>query len=181
MWPSQLAHERERAVAHRARMRVQLRYHRGEEAAARVDVFLHVPHVVVDEGVQPLDAGRSRERRVDHLLVVEGVRGLDRRELQLLLGAEVGEQAALAHPHGLRQAADGEPADALDGDELSRRAEDRLAAALTVAPALPGGSFADSFAIRIIHLLDNLARPFVSSTTARTIVLISNLPERNDR
>jgi len=61
-----------------------------------------VLHEVLDEAVQPLDAGRCGERRVHDLLVVEGGRCLDRRKLQLLLGTEVGEQAALAHPDGLR-------------------------------------------------------------------------------
>ena len=65
-----------------------------------------------------------------------GARGFDRRDLELLLGAEVGEEAALAHPHRPCQPADREPIDALDRGELSGFTQDRLPAALPVT-ALP--------------------------------------------
>ena len=48
----------------------------------------------------------------------------------------MGEQAALAHPHRVGQPADREPVDALDGGQLCGLAQDRVAAAFTVAAAL---------------------------------------------
>jgi len=45
----------------------------------------------------------------------------------------MGEEAALAHPYGVCQTADREPADALDRGELRRLAQDGVAAALAVA------------------------------------------------
>ena len=175
------AHERERAVAHRARMRVQLGYHRGEEAAARVDVFLHVPHVVVDEGVaaarcrsEPRAPGRPPARRRGRSrvsIVASCSSSLEPKwaKRPLLLIPTASASRPMESPSM--------PSTVASCAALRRIA---LAAALAVAPALAGGR-SQIHSHPNIHLLDNLARPFVYSLTARTIVLYPTPPERNDR
>ena len=64
---------------------------------------------------------------------------LDRRELELLLRAEVGVEPALAHAGGLGEVADREALEALDGGELRGRFEDRAPAPLAVGAAPPRG------------------------------------------
>jgi hypothetical protein len=64
--------------------------------------------------------------------------GVDGRELQLLLGAEVGEQPALAHPELAREAADGQAFEALDRGEVGSGLEDRLARAVAAPPPAVG-------------------------------------------
>jgi hypothetical protein len=74
----------------------------------------------------------------DHDLVGEDdTRRLDGRELELLLRAEVSEQAALAHSDGVGEPCDREARESLDGGELRRLVEDRVSAPLAVAAALP--------------------------------------------
>ena len=131
-----------REVAHRPRVCVHLGRHRGEEAAAR-------------DRRRPRRAGGSARRAAAAARgrwvppspgsitcsVNRALGRLDRRQLQLLLGAEMGEQAALAHPHRVGQPADREPVDALDRGELCGLAQDRVAAAFTVAAALAGSGW----------------------------------------
>src|SRR5215207_295662 len=59
--------------------------------------------------------------------------GRDRRQLQLLLGAEMGEEAALAHPQLGREAADRQPLQALDGGEVDGAVENRRPRLLALA------------------------------------------------
>ena len=77
--------------------------------------------------------GRCELRGVEHVLVEQRVRRVDRGELELLLRAEVREEAALAHPDRLCQAADRQARDALDRRQLCGLMQNRIAAPLTVA------------------------------------------------
>ena len=86
---------------------------------------------------------------------------LHRRELKLLLGAEVGEEPALAHAHGICEAADREPADALDRGQLGGLLQDRVATALAVAAALARRALGRSLDSSRHSFLDKLARPVV--------------------
>ena len=81
--------------------------------------------------------GGACECGIDDLGLEDRVGGLDGCELQFLLGAEVGEQAALAHPDRVRESPEREPFDALDGGQSRCLAEDRLAAPDAVAPLAP--------------------------------------------
>ena len=73
-------------------------------------------------------AGRARRRGRGHLVGEHRARGVDGGELQLLLRAEVREEAALAHADGLGEAADREPVDALDRRQARGLVEDRVSA-----------------------------------------------------
>ena len=64
--------------------------------------------------------------------------GFDRRQLQLLLGAEVREQAALAHAELGGEATDGQALESLDRSQVGGGLEDRLARAVATAPAPVG-------------------------------------------
>jgi hypothetical protein len=98
---------------------------------------------------QALEAGLGGKGRRDHLLGEDRARRLDRRELELLLRAEMGEEPALAHPDCLGEPADREPGDSLDGCELRRLVEDRVSAPLSVAPSFPHTNR------RLCHLLES--------------------------
>ena len=78
----------------------------------------------------PCGSGR---RRLDHLLGEQRTGRLDGGQLELLLGAEVREEAALAHPDRLGKPADREAAEPLDRRELRRLTQNRVAAAPAVA------------------------------------------------
>ncbi len=84
------------------------------------------------ERLQPLQAGGLRQRGDDDLRRVDVVGGVDRRELELLLRAEVREEAALAHPDVLRQAPDREPVEPFDGGQPGGGLEDGGPAARAV-------------------------------------------------
>ena len=74
---------------------------------------------------QARGAVRGAQGRLDHRRAEALRGGADRRQLQLLLGAEVGEEAALAHPQLGGEAADRQPLQALGRGEVDRAVEDR--------------------------------------------------------
>ena len=96
--------ERHGAVADGARTGVELAHRGDEEAPAGEDALLDVVEEPLDVGPQPGHAGRRLARGLDHQLLEDRARRFDRGELQLLLGAEVREQPALAHPDRVGQA-----------------------------------------------------------------------------
>ena len=63
----------------------------------------------------------------------------------------MGEEAALAHAHGLGQPADREPVEALDRREPRGLVEDRAAAPLAVAAPLRAG--APGVRVRVVSLI----------------------------
>ena len=150
---------------------VELDRRRDEEAATGEHAPLEVGEEGVAQRVDPSESLGRLERSFRHLAVVDLAGGLDRGVLQLLLRAEVREDAALAHADVLGEPADGEPVEALDGGELGRRGEDRRAAALAVGPK-PTAVIAESGASRT----DKLARPVVLSLAIRPIVLSRRQP-----
>jgi hypothetical protein len=127
--------EGDETVANRARLHVDLGQRRREEAAAGERLDLEVAEVAVDEPAQPLEPVRRIGRRLEHLRGEERARGLDGGELQLLLGAEVGEKTALTHPDRVGEPGDREPAKTLNCREPRCLVEDRSPAALAVAAA----------------------------------------------
>ena len=139
-----------RDVPHRAGVRVHLGRDRGEEAASREVGGLDVAQVAVGEQAQPLEPGRRNQRGLEHLLAEDRAGDLDRCELQLLLRAEVREEPALAHAHGIGQAGDREAVQAVDRGELRGLAQDRVATSLAVAAALADRLLIDS---RVAHFL----------------------------
>jgi len=85
-------------------MGVELAHCGDEEAPAGEDALLDVVQEPLDVGPQPGHAGRRLARGLDYLLVENRTGRFDRGQLQLLLGAEVREQPALAHPDRVGQA-----------------------------------------------------------------------------
>ena len=89
-----------------------------EEAPAWKDTTLDVREEPL---AQQLDLRERRLRLVgrrDHVRREDLARDFDRRKLELLLRAEVGVQAALAHPDVLSEAPDGETLEAFGRREL---------------------------------------------------------------
>ena len=109
-----------------------------EEAAAAEHLRAEVLQPVDQERLQPRAAAREAARGPDHVVDEPAAGGVDRRQLQLLLGAEVREQAALAHAQLGREPADGEALEPFDGGDVGRRLQDRLARGVA-APAAPVG------------------------------------------
>src|SRR5205085_4544782 len=85
----------DRLIADWAGVRVHLRGDGGEEAAPGKDAPLDVCEESLRERAQARQARRRVVGRLDHLHGEDRARGLDGRELQVLLRTEVGEQAAL--------------------------------------------------------------------------------------
>jgi hypothetical protein len=133
-----VAQEADEPVADGAGLHVDLGQDRGEETAAGEGVGLEIGQVTVHEQAQPLHAAAGRRRWLDDAGEKDRAGGLDGRELEFLLGAEVREQAALAHPHRVGEPRDRQAADALDRGQAGGRIEDRAPALLPVAAAGPG-------------------------------------------
>ena len=126
---------------------------RREEAATGEDVVLDVLEKPLRELLQPLEARRCRQCRVDHPLRKDDVGRLDRGELQLLLRAEVSEQPTLAHPHGVGQPAERKALEPFDRRELRGLVKDRLATSFTVNAAATRDRFGRPLEIRFRHHL----------------------------
>ena len=97
--------------------------------------------------------------------------GLDGRELELLLGPEVGEQAALAHPDRVCESADREAVDALDRGQSRCLAEDRLAAPARRRSEGASAMRRSPSRVAVRSSLDKLARPVVLFQSDRPVVL----------
>ncbi len=121
----------------RSRTGAHLQDGAGEEAAARE----RAPHEMVEERVADRDelreSRRRGERRFDDLGLEDPPGFVDGGELELLLRAEVGVDAALAHVEPRGEVADREAFEAVDRGERHRLAHDRLAGALAVGTLLP--------------------------------------------
>jgi hypothetical protein len=96
----------------------------------------------LDVGAQPRQTGRLLPRGLDHQLLEDRARRIDRGQLQLLLGAEVREQPALAHADRIGQARERQTIEPFNGRQARRLVQDRGTAALAVGPRSarrPGG------------------------------------------
>ena len=119
-------------VAHRAGAVVELEGRGREEAAAREDLALGVVDHVVAERPDAREATGRAPRRLDHLADEELRCVIHGRELELLLGAEVGEEAALAHAGRLGEPADRQRLETFLGRERRGRLQDRVARPLAL-------------------------------------------------
>jgi L-ascorbate metabolism protein UlaG (beta-lactamase superfamily) len=117
-------------IAHRARPTVKLSRGCGEEAAAGKNFALEVANVSLDQCTQTVEPGLDLDRRLDNLTPKHSIRGLERGELELLLGSKVSEEAALAHAQIGRQAADRQTFEALERGETHCSTEDGVAGAV---------------------------------------------------
>ena len=147
-------------ISDRPVLGVELDRRRDEEAATREHPPLEVTEERIAERVHAGSSFGSLERKPRHLAVVDLAGGLDRGELQLLLRAEVGKDAALAHAHVVGEPTDRQAVEALDRRQLRRRGQDRAAAAFAVGP-MPTAVVSESGAPHAI--LDKLARSVVLS------------------
>ena len=141
-----------------------------EEAAAGEDLGAEVLQPVLEQRLEAGAAAGEVARGADDVVDEAPAGGVDRRQLQLLLGAEVGEQAALAHVQLGREAADRQALQALDGGEVGGRLEDRLAGRVAAAPAAVG--LVDEVRVRRGRAIRAIRRPSgeESSTTVRSVV-----------
>src|SRR5216684_2435683 len=91
-------------VPHPTGLAVELGDRGLEEAPAEKDLTLDVGQECVTQGPDPAESGRRFQPGLEHLFRERAACLFDRRKLQLLLGAEVGEQPALADSEIARQA-----------------------------------------------------------------------------
>ena len=94
----------------------------------------HVVEPGVREADQAADAGAGAAP-ADHLVDEDVAGRVDRGELKLDLGAEVGEQAALADAEIRCEPADREALEPLLGGDLDRAGKNRVPGLLTPGPA----------------------------------------------
>jgi hypothetical protein len=121
-----------------ASLRVELRQHAGEEAAAGEHPSLYVLQVRITERLQACTSGRRGQPSVDDLVLEDLPRGGENLQLQGALRAEVGVQPTLADPHALGEAAEGQCGDALDRRQFERRLQDRGMGSLAVGAPRAG-------------------------------------------
>jgi hypothetical protein len=120
-----------------------------EEAAPGKAPVAGVLEPGLEQRPQPAESGRELQGRLDHGGDEDGAGRPDRGELELLLGAEVGDQAALADRELGGQPPDGDAFEALDGGDVDGLAEDDPSRAVTTAHSAVrgevGGGLVDLF------------------------------------
>ena len=116
---------RDDRVVHAARPVVELTRRGGDEAATGEDVTAEVGEPRVGDGQQPRAARRGGLRPLPDLAAVDLARRAQRGQLQLLLGAEVAEHAALAHLQVGGQAPDRQALQPFERGEVDGALEDR--------------------------------------------------------
>lgn len=159
-------------VVDAARARIHLRQEGGEEASAREDLALDVGEVGLAQGLEPRESLGGLEGRPHDLLLEDRSRGLDGRQLELLLRAEMGVQTALADAERFGESPDGQPVDPLHRGDPSGDLQD-----CGVGPfAVPAPPAPVTRLTRGSCHLDKIARPFVLSKLVRTIALVSGSP-----
>jgi hypothetical protein len=89
----------------------------GKEAAAGEDAALDVGQVALAELLEAFQTLWELLGGLDDLGGVHRLGGGDGRELQILLGVKVGEQAVFTHPDLIRNAADREALEPLEGGQ----------------------------------------------------------------
>ena len=87
---------------------------------------MEVGQVALGEREHLSDSLRLFERGRDDLTLEDLLGGVDGRQLELLLGAEVGVEAALAHADVVGEAPDRQALEALDRGQLGSALEDDL-------------------------------------------------------
>ena len=110
----------------------------------------------MDLAISPLTSGQWPG--LEDLFGEDAARLVDDRELQLLLGAEVGEQAALADPQVARQALERDRLEPFRGRKAGGMGQDRLPRALAAQQPAVGRDGTRRFG----HA-NMLARPVVFS------------------
>ncbi|MCZ7531615.1 MAG: hypothetical protein M5U31_15525 [Acidimicrobiia bacterium] len=127
------------ASSDRPRPSAELGRRCGEEAATGQSSVLDVIEKGVAQGTEALLAFLGECRCDDHV-DEQPARRVDRGELELLLGTEVGIESALAHAGGGSQVADAQAVEPLDGGQPDRGVEDLAAGAFTVGPGSAFGN-----------------------------------------
>ena len=105
---------------------VELRHRRGKEAPTGEGSPLHEGEVPITESVERRDTGRVGQAREDHLVNIDLSGMLDRRQLQVLLGAEVGEESAFAHREVGGESTKGQALETLHARDGRRNLQDSL-------------------------------------------------------
>ena len=110
---------------------------------------------------QLAQAGRGGEGGLDDLVGEDPARLVHGGQLEFLLGAEVGVQAALAHADRRRQVPDRQALQPVHGGQRRGGAQDRAAGAFPVGARAPlGAGFLGGSGV---HRLDKIARSVVLS------------------
>ena len=128
----------------------------GEEAAAGERAPREVVEERVAHGDELSESGRGGERGFDDLGLEDPSGFVDGGELEILLRAEVGVDAALAHVERAGEVADREALEAVEGRERHGFAHDRVAGAFAVGTrffAFPFTGHLDKIARSVVLLL----------------------------
>src|SRR5439155_3164688 len=99
--------------------------HGPEVTASRKDSALEVGHPALAKRPNATDPAGQGQGWADDLVREDLRRGVDSCHVQLLLGAEMGEQAALAHAEVAREALQGDSLQALGRADLGGMEQDR--------------------------------------------------------
>jgi hypothetical protein len=97
----------------------------------------HLAHPVLDQGAQSRQAARLTHGRTEHLFLEPFVVLADDRDLQLFAGAEVGEDAGLAHAGDFGQGANRQALDAHLGSQAQGSVQDGSAGLLALVRPTP--------------------------------------------
>lgn len=123
-------HDGGNEIPHGTGPAVELRGRGSEEAASAENLAFGIIQPVPAEGHEAGQARRGFEGGHHHLIDEDGACRLDRGQLQILLGSEMGEKARLAHARGFRELADAEALQAFDGGQLHGFPQDGLSGEL---------------------------------------------------
>jgi hypothetical protein len=142
--------ERGDSFLDRSRSGAHLQDGSGEEAAAREGAAQEVAEEGVAHRNELSDSRRGGEGRFDDLGVEDPSRGVDGGELELLFGAEVGVDAALAHVERAGEIADREAFEPPQGGERHGLTHDCFAGAFAVGALLSWTGHVDKIARSVV-------------------------------
>lgn len=127
-----LLHDFGDAIADWTRTAIKLRGGGGEETTTAKDAFLHVRQPDVAKFPESRQAFRRFESGFDDFLNEDRARRFDGGHLQVFFGAEVCEEAALAHGKLSGETADRQAFEAFGRGDMHGRFEDRPARPVTL-------------------------------------------------
>jgi len=134
-----LAHNHHDAIAYGAAAAVEFEGCGSEKTAAGEKLTFHVAQPAFNQMPKTRHALGRAHRRAANSIDEKLARGFDSGELQILLGTEVSEKAALAHFQVVSEAADGEAFETLEGGEMYGAEQDSSASAEAAGLAAWGG------------------------------------------
>ena len=141
-------HDRGDAVAHHSQPPIELKRSRGKKTPAFENSFFDKNQPVIKQRPEPGHTFGRGNRRARHLINKNLASHFDGGELQLFLGAKMGEESALAHAQLFGERADGKTFQTLSRGDIDSASEDGFAGAQALGLAAkdwPLERFADAF------------------------------------